>query len=120
MNAETKPMPDRLGRQLLAALLRHEEVALGNAVTLHERWQRYSKESPAFLDNTPRTRREDKAHVQVLMDYFGESADVGNFTEAGVTTGGNPRWLRTSASGRTVMRHRLARHESLFSTRASG
>jgi integrase len=75
---------DRLGKQLLAALLRHEEVASGGVVTLHELWQRYSKESPDFLDNTPRTRRDDEAHVQVLMDYFGKSADVSNFTEADV------------------------------------
>src|SRR5690349_21419645 len=73
---------DRLGKHLLASLLRHEVVAQGGVVTLRYLWDRYSTESPDFLDNTPRTRKEDEAHVQVLMDFFGENADVRNFTEA--------------------------------------
>jgi integrase len=75
---------DRLGTQLLAALLRQEDVIENGALRLKYLWERYSKESPDLLDNTPRTRKEDEAHVRVLMDYFGESADVRNFTEADV------------------------------------
>lgn len=50
-------------------------------LTLEHLWRRYSKESPDFLDNTPRTKREDEAHVRILMDFFGENADVRNLTE---------------------------------------
>jgi hypothetical protein len=75
---------DRLGTQLLAALLRQEDVIENGALCLKYLWEHYSKESPDFLDNTPRTRKEDEAHVRVLMDYFGEGADVRNFTEADV------------------------------------
>ena len=73
---------DRLGTQLLSALLRQEEVAVSGTVTLRYLWERYSKESPAFLDNTPRTRKEEKAHVEVLMAFFGDGCDVRNLTEA--------------------------------------
>ena len=73
---------DRLGTQLLSALLRQEEVAVSGTVTLRYLWERYSKESPAFLDNTPRTRKEEKAHVEVLMAFFGDGCDVLNLTEA--------------------------------------
>jgi integrase len=73
---------DRLGKQLLASLLRHEEITAGGIVTLRSLWDRYSKESPAFLDNTPRTRKEDEAHVQVLLSYFGDGCDVRNLSES--------------------------------------
>jgi integrase len=72
---------DRLGAQLLAALLREEEVVNRGVLTLKHLWDRYSTESPDFLDNLPRTRKEDEAHVRLLMDFFGEKADVRNFTE---------------------------------------
>jgi site-specific recombinase XerD len=72
---------DRLASELLAALLRQEETLNSGVLTLKHLWERYSKDSPDFLDNTPRTRTEDEYHVQVLMDYFGEQAEVKNLTE---------------------------------------
>lgn len=72
---------DRLANQLLAALLRHDEAFNSGVLTLKHLWERYSKESPDFLDNTPRTRAEDEAHVRVLLDHFGERCDVRNLTE---------------------------------------
>jgi integrase len=73
---------DLLGSQLLAALLRHEDAAAAGVLTLRHLWERYGTESPAFLDNTPRTRKEEKAHVEVLTAFFGEDCDVRNLTEA--------------------------------------
>lgn len=73
---------DRLGTLLLASLLRHEEVAADGVVTLGYLWERYSTESPAFLDNTRRTRKEDEGHVDVLLAFFGDGCDVRNLTEA--------------------------------------
>ncbi|MEX2109711.1 MAG: tyrosine-type recombinase/integrase [Gemmatimonadaceae bacterium] len=75
---------DRLGKQLLASLLRHEEVAAAGVVTLRYLWERYSTESPAFLDNTARTRTEEEAHAEILLAFFGDGCDVGNLTEADV------------------------------------
>jgi integrase len=72
---------DRLGTHLLAALLRQEETT-ETVLLLRDLWERYSTESPAFLDNTPRTRKEEEAHVQVLIAFFGEGCDVRNLTEA--------------------------------------
>ena len=73
---------DHLGRQLLVALLRHEQVVATGALTLRHLWERYSKESPAFLDNTLRTQREEKAHVEVLTAFFGGGCCVRDLTEA--------------------------------------
>jgi integrase len=73
---------DRLGSQLLAALLRHEETAASGTLTLRHLWERYSQESPAFLDNTPRTRKEEEAHVEILVAHFGADCDVRSLTEA--------------------------------------
>lgn len=75
---------DRLGTELLAALLRNEHVECGGAVTLGRLWERYRTECPAFLDNEPRTQSEEAVHVQVLIGYFGEDCDVRHMTGADV------------------------------------
>lgn len=75
---------DALATQLLAALLRHEETAASGTLTLRHLWERYSHESPAFLDNTARTRKEEGAHVEILVAHFGAECDVRNLTEADV------------------------------------
>ncbi|HJQ53467.1 MAG TPA: site-specific integrase [Gemmatimonadaceae bacterium] len=68
----------------MAALLRDGQVADTGVLTLSHLWERFSAESPAFLDNTPRTRAEDAMHVQILIAFFGKGCDVRNLTEADV------------------------------------
>lgn len=75
---------ERLGTELLAALLRNEHVECGGAVTLGRLWERYRTECPAFLDNELRTQREDAVHVQILLGFFGEDCDVRHMTGADV------------------------------------
>ena len=73
---------DRLGKELLAALLKQEEVVESGVLTLSHLWQRFSTESPAFLDNGARTQKEETAHAQILIAFFGDDSDVRNLTEA--------------------------------------
>src|SRR6185312_10036440 len=54
---------ERLGRQLLAELLRSEDAALPGVVTLGALWHRYRSECPAYLDNKPETQRDDGARA---------------------------------------------------------
>jgi len=46
---------ERLGRLLLAELLHREGLQIGGPLTLETLWTRFAGESPAFLDNAPRT-----------------------------------------------------------------
>jgi len=68
---------DRVGRQLLAALLSGTpHSAASGRVTLKELWERFRNEAPNFLDNKPRTKQETEARAQILLSFFGEECDV--------------------------------------------
>jgi len=72
---------DRLGKQLLAALLSGEAHKLGSgSVSLKALWERFKNESPNFLDNHLRTRQETEVRAKVLMAFFGEDCDVRHLT----------------------------------------
>lgn len=75
---------ERLGRELLATLLRGDPSEPEAAATLSRLWEQYRTECPGFLDNEPRTQREDAQHVAVLIGWFGEDCDVGHLTEQDV------------------------------------
>jgi hypothetical protein len=72
---------DRLGRALLSALLRDEEITASGAVTLGDLWERYKRDSVTFLDNAERTRLDDTGRAQVLLGFFGPDCDVTKLTE---------------------------------------
>lgn len=75
---------EKLGKELLAALLRDEAVVRDTASPLGELWDRYKAECPAYLDNQPRTRKEDSAHIAIVLAFFGADSNVRHFTEADV------------------------------------
>lgn len=79
-----KDEAERLGKDLLAALLRDEVVVRDAASPLGNLWKRYKAECPAFLDNEPRTRREDSAHMAIVLAFFGSDSDARHFAEADV------------------------------------
>lgn len=72
---------DRLGRELLGAILREEERAASGALPLGELWRRYSGECASFLDNDPRTIKDAQGHADVLLAFFGAECDVRGLTE---------------------------------------
>lgn len=67
---------DRLGRELLAELLRRDGAALPGVLTLGKLWTTYESESPAYLDNKPETKRDDAARAKILLAFFGDQCDV--------------------------------------------
>lgn len=71
---------DRLGRALLAELLRNEDGKLPGKLTLGALWRRYERECVAFLDNKASTRRDDETRARTLLAYFGEQCDVRSLT----------------------------------------
>ena len=72
---------DRLGRELLAAILREEELRESGSLPLGELWRRYSGECAAFLDNDPRSRKDAEGHAAILRAFFGDECDVRTLTE---------------------------------------
>jgi hypothetical protein len=56
---------ERLGKELLAAILRNEEVSTSDVLTLGILWQRYRSECVAFLDNTPRSQKDAEGHAEI-------------------------------------------------------
>src|SRR5438132_12648693 len=71
---------ERLGRMLLAELLRQEETTKSQRLTLGALWQRYETECATYLDNKVDTRRDDAARVKLLLTFFGEHCDVRTLT----------------------------------------
>jgi integrase len=71
----------RLGRALLAELLRGEESqAAARPLTLGELWNRYSKECADYLDNGEKSRKDSEARSRVLLGHFGSDFRAQNFT----------------------------------------
>jgi integrase len=71
---------ERLGRMLLAQLLRQEETAKSERLTLGALWRRYEAECATYLDNRATTRRDDATRAKVLLAFFGEQCDVRTLT----------------------------------------
>lgn len=72
---------EKLGRALLAALLKDEHFSSAGVLSLSELWEQYKTESVAFQDYTMRRRKEFEARVQILYGFFGEDCDVRGLTE---------------------------------------
>ncbi len=73
---------DRLGRQLLAALLRNEGGAPRTALTLGDLWERFERDAPEYADNHPRTKHDAKARVEILLAFFGPRRQVESLSAA--------------------------------------
>jgi integrase len=73
---------ERLAKDLLAALLRDDQVVSSGELPLEVLWERYKSECVTFLDNDARTRDEADGHMDVLVAFFGEDCDVRGLTEA--------------------------------------
>ena len=72
---------ERLGKELLAAILKGEDTGPLLAITLADLWEKYRTECVAFLDNTQRSQREAESHASVLIGFFGADCDVRGLTE---------------------------------------
>lgn len=71
---------ERLGRLLLAAILRGEAAPVAGPVRLGDLWERFQRECAEFVDNKPRTREDAAMRVRYLLAYFGAERDVRQLT----------------------------------------
>lgn len=81
LNTSDRNVAERLGKDLLAALLREEELERSGVLTLAHLWERYQGECVSFLDNDPRSQRDAEGHVNVLLGFYGPDCDVRGLTE---------------------------------------
>jgi len=72
---------EKLGKALLAALLKDEHIPSARVLLLSALWERYKTESLAFQGYTVRMRKEFEARVQILYGFFGKDCDVRGLTE---------------------------------------
>lgn len=80
LGTSDRAVAERCGKDLLAAILRDEQIATG-ALPLGELWRRYSTECVAHLDNHPITKLGDEGKAAVLIGFFGTDCDVHTLTE---------------------------------------
>jgi len=71
---------ERLGRQLVAELLRNEVAYVPGPVRLGELWDRFQRECATFLDNAPQSTRDARIRARVLLAFFGPQRDVRHLT----------------------------------------
>jgi integrase len=80
-NTTDRAEAERLGRELLAALLRDEETERTGVITLGDLWERYRRDCVSFLDNNPRTQKDAERNAEVLLGFFGKDCDVRGLSE---------------------------------------
>jgi integrase len=71
---------ERLGRELLAAMLAGQSIASASSLTLGILWQRFRTGCPAFLDNAQSGQKDATTRAEFLIAYFGEEHDVRGLT----------------------------------------
>jgi integrase len=76
---------DRIGRDLLAELLRGGNVVTEGPLTLRDLWERYRWEALQFLDNHAVSKANDANHAEVLLSFFGKECDVRGLGESDIT-----------------------------------
>ncbi len=77
---------ERLGRELLAELVRGTPVRRTEVVTLGELWERYRREATSFLDNAERSQSDASSRADILLGHFDEGHDVRALTAHDVET----------------------------------
>jgi integrase len=73
---------EKIGRELLAELLRDGAVSADAPLALGDLWERYRSEALQFLDNHPTSKANDTNHAEVLLSFFGEQCDVRGLGES--------------------------------------
>ncbi len=81
LSTDDRVEAESLGKELLGVLLRNEDVATPEILTLQTLWERYHKECASFLDGTARSQKEAKSRAETLIAFFGADCDVRDLTE---------------------------------------
>ena len=72
---------ERLGKTLVAGLLRGEQPQGADKITLHQLWERFRTQAPSYLDSAESTRRDYTSRANILLGHFGADFDVTSLTE---------------------------------------
>ena len=80
LGTSDKEQAERLGRELLGAMLSGTLAKPSGLLTLGEVWKRFRKESVEYLDNKKRTREDEALRARILVGYFGAGFDVRRLT----------------------------------------
>src|SRR5581483_6054376 len=67
---------DRLGHELLAAMVEEKTAPAAGAVRLADVWRRYRTECTTHLDNTERTIAYESSLIERIIRFFGRNYDV--------------------------------------------
>jgi hypothetical protein len=81
LGTREKTEAERVGRQLLAALLTCDAPQPNAPVQLGELVRAFITESPMFLDNAQSTKADAKIRASILAAVIGERRDVRTLTE---------------------------------------
>ena len=81
LHTGNRDVAERLGKELLANLMRGEEIEVTGTLTLGQLWERYRTECSAHLDNKRRTQQDYVSRASVLIGFFGEHCDVRSLGE---------------------------------------
>ncbi|MHB1861604.1 MAG: tyrosine-type recombinase/integrase [Gemmatimonadaceae bacterium] len=81
----------RRGKALLSELLKGGLEEASGVVTLGSLWDRFRRESAAWLDNSDGSRKGDERSAKVLVAFFGEGRDVSTLSENDQTAFFNAR-----------------------------
>ncbi len=71
---------ERLGRSLLAELLRGDGPGAATPITLGLLWARYTTEAATYLDNCVTTQQDATTRAKVLRAHFGDACEVASLT----------------------------------------
>lgn len=72
---------EKIGRELLAGLLRDEAITASGTLPLVRLWERYAREFPLLQSNAA-ARKDAEGRVQVLLGHFGAECNVRDLTES--------------------------------------
>lgn len=107
---------ERLGKALLAELIRGGESPVQSKLTLGTLWEQYSVECAEFLDNTPQTRSATTFRATLLLGFFGCRCDVRTLSGRDIMGyvkkrrgGGLPYRWHFERDGRIVSKNRKTR-----------
>lgn len=82
LDTSERDKAERLGKELLAALLREEDIGDSGALPLCTLWERYKTQCVAFTSYNDRYRLQIEGHAKVLLAFFGAECDVTDLTES--------------------------------------
>jgi integrase len=84
INTTDRAEADRIGRVLLAELLKGDRSEAAKKLTLGELWRRFAIESSTYLDNIERSKKDAVARVKILLAFLGANCEVASLTQSDV------------------------------------